>query len=91
MENAVPTLIMADLPRSEQLNFIIVNASEVSKTSEWKSMIESHPHLMAKASSSLPSAQDMCSSRLFQLWHLYDEPGEGQHVGSHLNTSINKL
>ncbi|XP_021014745.1 TD and POZ domain-containing protein 4-like [Mus caroli] len=62
VENAAHTLIVADLHSTEHLktqalDFIIVYASEVSKTSGWMSMRGSHPHLVAEAFHSLASAQ----------------------------------
>ena len=62
VENAAHTLIVADLHSTEHvktqaLDFIIVYASEVSKTSGWMSMVESHPRLVAEAFHSLASAQ----------------------------------
>ena len=62
VENAAHTLIVADLHSTEHLktqalHFIIVYASEVSKTSGWMSMVESHPHLVVEAFHSLASAQ----------------------------------
>ncbi|XP_021052422.1 TD and POZ domain-containing protein 4-like [Mus pahari] len=60
VENAAHTLILADLHSTEHLktqalDFITVYASEVSKTSGWMSMKESHPHLVAQAFHSLAS------------------------------------
>jgi hypothetical protein len=51
VENAAQTLILADLHKREQLKtqalyFIALHASVVSETSEWKSMMETHPHLV---------------------------------------------
>ena len=51
VENAAHTLILADLHNIQQLKtealyFIAFYASVVSETSEWKSMMESHPHLV---------------------------------------------
>ena len=62
VENAAHTLILADLHNIQQLKnealyFIAFYASVVSETSEWKSMMESHPHLVAEAFHSLASAQ----------------------------------
>eukprot|EP00073_Rattus_norvegicus_P034866 XP_008759500.2 PREDICTED: TD and POZ domain-containing protein 2-like isoform X1 [Rattus norvegicus] len=61
VKTAVPTL-MADLHSTELLktrvmDFIILHASEVSETLEWKSMVESHPHLVEEAFGSLASMQ----------------------------------
>ncbi|XP_038959861.1 TD and POZ domain-containing protein 2-like [Rattus norvegicus] len=60
VKNAVPTLILADLHSTEHLktramDFIILHASEVSETLEWKSMVESHPHLVEEAFRTLAS------------------------------------
>nr|ACH91369.1 TDPOZ-T2 [Rattus norvegicus] len=62
VKNAVPTLILADLHKTEHLktramDFIILHASEVSDTVGWKSMVESHPHLVEEAFYSLSSIQ----------------------------------
>uniref|UniRef100_UPI00402B4AFA TD and POZ domain-containing protein 1-like n=1 Tax=Arvicanthis niloticus TaxID=61156 RepID=UPI00402B4AFA len=62
VENAAHTLILADLHSREELkaqalDFISVHASEVSETSGWKSVVESHPLLVAEAFHSLASAQ----------------------------------
>ncbi|XP_031231964.1 TD and POZ domain-containing protein 1-like [Mastomys coucha] len=62
VENAAYTLILADLHstkhlKTQALDFIALYASEVSETLEWKSMMESHPHLVAEAFCSLASAQ----------------------------------
>ena len=51
VENAAHTLILADLHNIQQLKnealyFIAFYASVVSETSEWKSMMETHPHLV---------------------------------------------
>ncbi|CAH6915899.1 speckle-type POZ protein [Phodopus roborovskii] len=65
VENAAHALILADLHTAEQLktqalDFIMAHASEVSETSSWKTMVDSYPHLVAEAYSSLASAH--CSS-----------------------------
>ena len=62
VKNAAHTLILADLHSTEKLktqalDFIAYYASEVCETSEWKSILESHPHLVAEAFQSLASAQ----------------------------------
>ncbi|XP_034349432.1 TD and POZ domain-containing protein 1-like [Arvicanthis niloticus] len=62
VENAANTLMLADLHSTEQLkaqalDFISFHASEVSETSGWKSMVESHPHLVAEAFHFLASTQ----------------------------------
>ncbi|XP_052036889.1 TD and POZ domain-containing protein 1-like [Apodemus sylvaticus] len=67
VENAAHTLILADLHsrknlKTQALNFIALHSSEVSETSEWKSMLESHPRLAAETFHSLDSAQ-----RIFSL------------------------
>ncbi|XP_034356706.2 TD and POZ domain-containing protein 4-like [Arvicanthis niloticus] len=62
VENAAHTLILADRHSTEQLktqtlDFIALHASEVSETLGWKSMVESHPHLVAEAFHVLASAR----------------------------------
>ncbi|XP_028617451.1 TD and POZ domain-containing protein 1-like [Grammomys surdaster] len=62
VENAAYTLILADLHsrnhlKTQALDFISLHASEVSETSGWKSMVKSHPHLVAEAFHFLASAQ----------------------------------
>ena len=62
VENAADTLILADLHsrmqlKTQALDFIARHASEVSKTSGWKSMVKSHPYLVAEAFHSLASVQ----------------------------------
>ena len=62
VENAAHTLILADLHSAQQLKtqalyFIALHASVVSETSEWKSMVESNPHLVAEAFHFLASAR----------------------------------
>ncbi|XP_041493787.1 speckle-type POZ protein-like [Microtus oregoni] len=62
VENAAHTLFLADLHSTAQLktqvlNFITAHASEVSQTASWKLMVDSCPHLVAEAYSSLASAQ----------------------------------
>ncbi|XP_038167634.1 speckle-type POZ protein-like [Arvicola amphibius] len=62
VETAAHTLFLADLHRTGQLktqvlNFITAHASEVSQTRDWKTMVDSYPHLVAEAYSSLASAQ----------------------------------
>ncbi|XP_031214371.1 TD and POZ domain-containing protein 1-like [Mastomys coucha] len=61
VRNAAHTLILADLHGIEQLktralDFIALHASEVSETSGWKSIEESHPYLVAEAFHCLASA-----------------------------------
>ncbi|XP_041493781.1 speckle-type POZ protein-like [Microtus oregoni] len=62
VENAAHTLVLADRHSTGQLktqvlNFITAHASEVSQTAGWKLMVDSCPHLLAEAYSSLASAQ----------------------------------
>lgn len=73
VKNAVPTLILADLHRAENLktkamDFIILHASEFSETMGWKSMVESYSHLVEEAFLSLASIQ--CFSSEPSLKHL---------------------
>ncbi|XP_036032375.1 speckle-type POZ protein-like [Onychomys torridus] len=61
VENAAHTLFLADLYRSGQLktqtmDFITANASEVSETSDWKIMVGLYPYLVFEAYGSM-SAQ----------------------------------
>ncbi|XP_040597156.1 speckle-type POZ protein-like [Mesocricetus auratus] len=61
IETAVHTLVLADLHiagqlKTQVLDFITAHASEVSETSSWKTMVDSYPHLLAEAYSSLASA-----------------------------------
>ncbi|KAM9472415.1 speckle-type POZ protein isoform 1-T2 [Salvelinus alpinus] len=62
VENTAEILILADLHSADQLktqavDFINYHAAEVMETSGWKSMVASHPHLVAEAYRSLASAQ----------------------------------
>ncbi|KAM6164717.1 speckle-type POZ protein-like [Rhynchocyon petersi] len=62
VENAADILILADLHSAHQLksqavDFINYHASDVLETSGWKSMVVSHPHLVADTYSSLALAQ----------------------------------
>uniref|UniRef100_A0A669BXU9 Speckle type BTB/POZ protein n=1 Tax=Oreochromis niloticus TaxID=8128 RepID=A0A669BXU9_ORENI len=62
VENAAEILILADLHSADQLktqavDFINYHAAEVMETAGWKSMVASHPHLVAEAYRSLASAQ----------------------------------
>uniref|UniRef100_A0A665WL08 Speckle-type POZ protein n=1 Tax=Echeneis naucrates TaxID=173247 RepID=A0A665WL08_ECHNA len=62
VENAAEILILADLHSADQLktqavDFINYHAAEVMETAGWKSMVGSHPHLVAEAYRSLASAQ----------------------------------
>ena len=72
VENAAHTLILADLNsteklKSQALDFIAIHACEVSETSEWKSMVESHPHLVAETFHFLGPAQCFLEPSLKQL------------------------
>uniref|UniRef100_A0A8C6EGB7 Speckle-type POZ protein n=1 Tax=Moschus moschiferus TaxID=68415 RepID=A0A8C6EGB7_MOSMO len=60
VENAREILILAGLHSADQLktqavDFIHYHASDVLETSRWKSMVVSHPHLVAEAYRSLVS------------------------------------
>ncbi|XP_028640756.1 TD and POZ domain-containing protein 3-like [Grammomys surdaster] len=60
--NVTYTLFLADLHsrkhlKTQALDFIKLYPFEVSETSRWKSMEESHPHLVAEVFHSLTSAQ----------------------------------
>ncbi|KAA8585429.1 hypothetical protein FQN60_004123 [Etheostoma spectabile] len=62
VENAAEILILADLHSADQLktqavDFINYHAADVMETLSWKSMVISHPHLVAEAYHSLASAQ----------------------------------
>uniref|UniRef100_A0A452FFN5 Speckle type BTB/POZ protein like n=1 Tax=Capra hircus TaxID=9925 RepID=A0A452FFN5_CAPHI len=62
VENVADTLVLADLHSAEQLkaqaiDFINSQAADIMETSGWKSMIHSHPHLVAEAFRALASAQ----------------------------------
>ncbi|XP_031231883.1 TD and POZ domain-containing protein 5-like [Mastomys coucha] len=64
VENAAHTLILADFHGTKQLktqalDFIALHASEVSETSGWKSMVKTHPRLLAEAFQSLASAHSV--------------------------------
>lgn len=53
-ENSAEVLILADLHSADQLkaqaiDFINTHATDVMETAGWKSMIRSHPHLLAEA------------------------------------------
>ncbi|XP_038167552.1 speckle-type POZ protein-like [Arvicola amphibius] len=61
VENAAHTLFLADLHSAVQLktramDFITAHASEVFKTSSWKTVVDSYPHLVAEVCVSLGSA-----------------------------------
>jgi len=60
IKNAADVLILADLHTVEHLqaqtiNFICTRAVAVMKKPKWKSMITSHPHLIAEVASALAS------------------------------------
>lgn len=62
IENAADILILADLHSADQLkaqaiDFINTHATDVMETSGWKSMIMSHPHLIAEAFRALATQQ----------------------------------
>uniref|UniRef100_A0A8C8Z317 Speckle type BTB/POZ protein like n=1 Tax=Prolemur simus TaxID=1328070 RepID=A0A8C8Z317_PROSS len=62
VENVADTLVLADLHSAEQLkaqaiDFINSQATDIMETAGWKSMIQSHPHLVAEAFRALASAQ----------------------------------
>ncbi|CAO2597555.1 Speckle-type POZ protein-like [Lemmus lemmus] len=62
VENVADTLVLADLHSAEQLkaqaiDFINSQATDIMETPGWKSMIQSHPHLVAEAFRALASAQ----------------------------------
>ncbi|XP_049997577.1 speckle-type POZ protein-like [Alexandromys fortis] len=62
VKNAAYALCLADRHstghlKTQVLNFITAHASEVSQTASWKLMVDSRPHLVAEAYSSLASAQ----------------------------------
>lgn len=62
IENAADVLILADLHSAEQLkaqaiDFINIHATDVMETPAWKSMITSHPHLIAEAFRALATQQ----------------------------------
>ncbi|XP_057649838.1 speckle-type POZ protein-like [Chionomys nivalis] len=62
VKNAAYTLVLADLHSTRQLktqvlNFITAHASEVSQTASWKLRVDSRPHLVAEAYSSLASSR----------------------------------
>ncbi|KAK2108993.1 hypothetical protein P7K49_014158 [Saguinus oedipus] len=65
VENVADTLVLADLHSAEQLKAQAIDfinsynnqATNIMETSGWKSMIQSHPHLVAEAFRALASAQ----------------------------------
>ncbi|XP_065577159.1 speckle-type POZ protein B-like isoform X2 [Artemia franciscana] len=62
VENVAEVLILADLHSAEQLkaqsiDFINTHATDVMETSGWKSMIQTHPHLIAEAFRALATQQ----------------------------------
>jgi speckle-type POZ protein len=63
IENAADILILADLHSADQLkaqsiDFINTHATDVMETAGWKSMIQSHPHLIAEAFRALATQQN---------------------------------
>ncbi|KAF0306793.1 Protein roadkill [Amphibalanus amphitrite] len=62
IENSPEVLILADLHSAEQLkaqaiDFVNIHATDVMETPAWKSMITSHPHLIAEAFRALATQQ----------------------------------
>uniref|UniRef100_A0A0A9WJ35 Protein roadkill n=1 Tax=Lygus hesperus TaxID=30085 RepID=A0A0A9WJ35_LYGHE len=62
VDNAADTLILADLHSADQLkaqaiDFINTHATDVMETAGWKTMILSHPHLIAEAFRALATQQ----------------------------------
>lgn len=62
VDNAAEVLILADLHSAEQLkaqavDFVNIHATEVMETPGWKSMISTHPHLIAEAFRALATQQ----------------------------------
>jgi speckle-type POZ protein len=62
IENAADILILADLRSADQLkaqsiDFINTHATDVMETAGWKSMTQSHPHLIAEAFRALATQQ----------------------------------
>ncbi|XP_021952551.1 speckle-type POZ protein [Folsomia candida] len=62
VENAAEVLILADLHSADQLkaqaiDFINIHATEIMETLGWKSMVHSHPHLIAEAFRALATQQ----------------------------------
>ncbi|KAK9686478.1 MATH domain [Popillia japonica] len=62
IENAAEILILADLHSADQLkaqaiDFINTHATDVMETPGWKSMIQTHPHLIAEAFRALATQQ----------------------------------
>jgi speckle-type POZ protein len=62
VENVSDVLVLADLHSAEQLkahaiDFINGHATDVMETAAWKSMIQSHSHLVADAFRALASLQ----------------------------------
>ena len=62
IENSPEVLILADLHSAEQLkaqaiDYINIHATDVMETPAWKSMITSHPHLIAEAFRALATQQ----------------------------------
>ncbi|CAB3365355.1 speckle-type POZ protein B isoform X4 [Cloeon dipterum] len=62
IDNVADTLILADLHSADQLKaqaieYINTHATDVMETQGWKSMVQSHPHLIAEAFRSLATQQ----------------------------------
>jgi speckle-type POZ protein len=62
VDNAADVLILADLHSADQLkaqaiDFINAHATDVMETCGWKSMVHSHPHLIAEAFRALATQQ----------------------------------
>jgi speckle-type POZ protein len=62
IDNAAEILILADLHSADQLkaqaiDFINTHATDVMDTPGWKSMIQTHPHLIAEAFRALATQQ----------------------------------
>ncbi|XP_050545491.1 protein roadkill isoform X3 [Daktulosphaira vitifoliae] len=62
VDNAADILILADLHSADQLKvqtieFINTHATDVMETTGWKTMIQSHPHLIAEAFRALATQQ----------------------------------
>lgn len=69
VENAASILILADLHSAEQLKaqtleYINTHASEVTETSSWSDLIQSHPYLVAEAFRALALQQTPSSGPL---------------------------
>lgn len=62
IENVCEILVLADLHSADQLkthaiDFINSHATDVMETTGWKTLIQSHPHLIADAFRALASQQ----------------------------------